>query len=133
MKVYRFENAHHMGVYGGWPLAAADDYYAASGEKEGTIADKRRRPVPAIDFNVAQLAGHVPEEFKFGFASTAQALEWFPSKLGRRAMAREGIKFDAYEVPEQYVIKGGHQVMFFKGHEKLTETLDAVTLDSKGE
>jgi hypothetical protein len=129
MKVYRFERKGRIGVYGGWPYAPADDYYAASGEVEGSTEDKRKRPVPLMDFTAMQLSGHKPEEFKFGFASTAQALAWFPSKKGRRAMARDGVTFDAYEVPEQYVVKGGHQVMFFKGHEKLIEKLDAITLD----
>lgn len=130
MHVYRFEDpTTHSGMYGndGSLWAPIGAYYDAAGSASDE-EEKDRRPTPRDDFPAEVLDGHEPEEFRFGFDSLEQAKHWLPSRIGRAAMRYSAHQVLAeYEVADEFVLKGGHQVMFYKGHEKFLRNLDPVS------
>lgn len=65
---------------------------------------------------------HIPGWFialyHFAFASEYDMMRWF-TREEREELASKGFYLAIYEVPEDEVIIGGHQVMFRKSHAEL--------------
>ncbi|WLY86470.1 putative 19.7 kDa protein [Escherichia phage 310Ecol104PP] len=56
--------------------------------------------------------------YHFAFASEYDMMRWF-TREEREELASKGFYLAVYEVPEDKVIIGGHQVMFRKSHAEL--------------
>lgn len=56
--------------------------------------------------------------YHFAFASEYDMMRWF-TREEREELASKGFYLAVYEVPEDEVIIGGHQVMFRKSHAEL--------------
>lgn len=65
---------------------------------------------------------HIPAWFialyHFAFASEYDMMRWF-TREEREELASKGFYLAVYEVPDDQVIIGGHQVMFRKSHAEL--------------
>jgi hypothetical protein len=66
--------------------------------------------------------------FFCGFASQQQLLAWFDSEELRVAMNDVGIHLRVYEVAEEHVFMGDHQVMFRKSEAWLVSSGPVPTL-----
>lgn len=64
------------------------------------------------------LQHRIQPQHRFGVASVADLLLWFPSKAGREAMARKGAVLSEYEVPAASVALGDIRLFFdpFEAH-----------------
>ena len=70
---------------------------------------------------------HIPGWFialyHFAFASEYDMMKWF-TREEREELASKGFYLAVYEVPEDEVIIGGHQVMFRKSHAELVDFIE---------
>lgn len=61
--------------------------------------------------------------YHFGFASEYDMMRWF-TREEREELSSKGFYLAVYEVPEDEVIIGGHQVMFRKSHAELVDFIE---------
>ncbi len=70
---------------------------------------------------------HIPGWFialyHFAFASEYDMMRWF-TREEREELSSKGFYLAVYEVPEDEVIIGGHQVMFRKSHAELVDFIE---------
>lgn len=70
---------------------------------------------------------HIPGWFialyHFAFASEYDMMRWF-TREEREELSSKGFYLAIYEVPEDEVIIGGHQVMFRKSHAELVDFIE---------
>jgi hypothetical protein len=66
--------------------------------------------------------------YVFGFESLKQLKGWFRSKLGRRALAQEGMVLATFEVPENAIARGNWQVAFKRSQAYRLANMDLVEL-----
>lgn len=111
MLVYRFENEEGYGPFNGGFLAFdMDDAMRDAGRHDDPDGDDtwhNRFPTPWED----GIDTYFPGEERCGVLTPRQAVTWFP-KPCREVLYREGFQLKAYEVPEDAVQVGGHQVVF---------------------
>lgn len=61
--------------------------------------------------------------YHFAFASEYDMMRWF-TREEREELASKGFYLAVYEVPDDQVIIGGHQVMFRKSHAELVDFIE---------
>lgn len=61
--------------------------------------------------------------YHFAFASEYDMMRWF-TREEREELSSKGFYLAVYEVPEDEVIIGGHQVMFRKSHAELVDFIE---------
>ena len=61
--------------------------------------------------------------YHFAFASEYDMMRWF-TREEREELSSKGFYLAVYEVPEDEVIIGGHQVMFRKSHAELIDFIE---------
>lgn len=61
--------------------------------------------------------------YHFAFASEYDMMRWF-TREEREELSSKGFYLAVYEVPEDEVIIGGHQVMFCKSHAELVDFIE---------
>ncbi len=70
---------------------------------------------------------HIPGWFialyHFAFASEYDMMRWF-TREEREELSSKGFYLAVYEVPDDQVIIGGHQVMFRKSHAELVDFIE---------
>jgi hypothetical protein len=64
--------------------------------------------------------------FHFGFESLEQLDDWFSCPEGRQAMEEKGCKLFKFSVPDDYVLRGSHQVLFRRDKADSRQEFDAV-------
>jgi hypothetical protein len=108
VKVWRLEDGHGHGFYQavnermGMLTEEADSYV------EAAVSGPGPWPVPEADGISPFLV--LLTNMRFGFASVESMLSWFGSNV--EALSRSGVCVSVYDVPEDRVVKGGHQVAF---------------------
>lgn len=53
-------------------------------------------------------------QYSFGFESMKQLQNWFHTKIARNALIKDGFVIAVYDVSDEYVTKGGKQIVFRK-------------------
>lgn len=132
MIVYRVEDEHGGGPYNG--TRAPEPFTAgwvtiingATGERGN---DPVNQPSPYIDIPEWKTPFEGHKRFRFGFKTVEQMHNWFHDEA-RAELDRRGLKWAQYEVPDEWVDMGGHQVAFNYMKAKL---VDRVPLPAAGQ
>lgn len=129
MHVYRFENQHGQGPWSGGGRCA----YIGVGQPGRKRIDPSRMNSPCGEpsntpchqqaFNIGMAGYHC------AFATKAQLRRFFGNAKGRKAMEeRGGQRLYVFDVPDQDVLRGAHQVIFRKDRAVKVAVLDMETL-----
>jgi hypothetical protein len=125
-RIYRFENDNGVGAFYSGKISV---YVRHSNCRGKTPWDM---PCPISDLEKGSaLQDYCKNRFDevFGFFSLDQIKQYFGCVNGRKALYRSGVKCNVYEVREQYIIWGNHQVVFNKEYSTFIGSLDPVTLE----
>lgn len=108
MKVFRLESKDGIGLY------------QCKCMFSDSTSDAARHPAPWQDSLLVQNIEKYNEynkrmsEFFYGFVSTEQLLCWVYKNEWLIDMSKNGIVLSIYEVPDEYVLVGNTQAMFFR-------------------
>jgi len=125
MQVYRVEDEDGGGPYNGEnaPTAFTGDWIKLINgniNKDGNDLVNQPSPYRDIPEWAEPFTGH--KRYRFGFRTIEQLHSWFHDGA-RQELDRRGFKWAKYEVPDQWVHVGGHQVAFDARRAKLIERL----------
>lgn len=120
MLIYRFENNKGCGPY---QILDKDGYYLVKSlEKHGhdddgdhpNLFEDQINPFQTVSTqSIGELWKCGLYNVRFGFRTLQQAYQWFtPSEV--LGMAQYGITMEIYDVPDEFIIIYGHQVVFNK-------------------
>lgn len=74
-------------------------------------------PAPLYD-NMRGYRNHISYQYKFGFNSIEQYTAWFYDSGWRKEFARLGLVVTEYEIRDNHVALGDHQVAFVRRYAK---------------
>lgn len=113
MLIYRVENSKRQGPYHSSQNVLAEHSIRNKSEP--------RHPSPKHDqglcSNLVELFGEggaedFPMKYRFGFSSIEQAKKWICKKSWAKSLRKNGFSISVFEVPDEFCIKGTHQVMY---------------------
>jgi hypothetical protein len=131
--VYRIEREYdRQGPFNG----QGSGVYDRAADRDGHRSC-HRKPGPYIDMEEGSEEGSElrlkwrqvsVSDYRFGFATKNQLIEWFSSPAGRSALQEQGYQVTRLRVPRSAVLKGNYQVAFDCNRAVTCGTNDLVTL-----